>query len=754
MEFSVSSLKSRFRAWVASWTHNRDHLLALLVLIGGLGLFPMRLVIGHIYAKVVPPTLIIAALAYLGATRWLPRFTSVVSSSSSSATSDPPIPTLPGWASRVLPIGVCWVLVATLALTLYSATTPTSTLTTATSIETLVGLDIGRGLGIYVFTSIAGSLVLAQIAFVRDRDFAPRFLLAQLLAVCVVLRGSAFILTPSYIGIDVFTHAAQYATVLVDTGSLQTALGGSKYISAPFYYLLVAATALTSGLGIQWAVYLSVSLGMLLTPVLVYCGARRLPGVGSRWALFGAALFGLMDYITYWTLHAIPSSLALVFALGILVLLVHVLTSSGTSHRGVTLSIALLCLGVVATDQVTAFILVILFGTAVGIQLLFYAGRRLSPSVSRVRSRSQARSSTGSLILSSASTRRGHDLRLSDMASYAAFAAGLTLFVWAFTPYYGATFTESVLRTLSDAITASTGTGSGGLFATFSSSASAASGSGGPPSLGARIMTYASQLGFVLLLGASVIGTCGILRRRPRSLPDQANATLIGIVTIIGVFAFVPALVGIGTFLSGRWYAILYAGMGLLVASGFAQVWGQRDKSGSGSGPGSKSDSRSVSYRPLVACLLVIICLHPIAGAVSVDATFDAPVRDDATPRYAFTGPEGDAAETLMTITNSSEDQPVYTDRLFGMRLTRPDPGSNNYFTAVVNDSGVPADHDRMIYRDYQATGGPSFTNPETGETRVQQLASNVSDGRSVCDANQSLAYNNGFVTYCIQSEG
>lgn len=784
----LSSRLSQIRRWAASWTHHRDHLLALVVVLTSVSLLPLRLMIGHIYARTFPPTLIIAAVAYLCATRWLPARTEPDPDSATRQEYGPP--TLSAWASRVAPILVCWLLVATLAVTLYSATTP------GTLPEGLVSFDIGRGLGIYLLTAAAGSLVLAQIAYVRERDFAPRFLLAQLLAVCGILRFSAFILTPSYIGVDIFTHAMNYAAVMLDTGSLQAGLGGSKYIAAPLYHLLVVATALLGNVGLQWAVYLSVGVAMLCAPVFVYCGARRLPGVGARWALFGAALFGLMDYVTYWTVHAIPSSLALVFSLGILVLVIRVLTTPHpftvtTLHSGISVCIGLLCLGIVLTDQVTSFIILVMFGTGVGVQLVLYIGRWLSDGLASSSSAVPVPSIFASLLGSAGAGNHSsgmstdttadvdtQPLMLADMTTYAVFMLGLTLFVWGMTPYHGTTFTESVIRVLTDTIAASTGDGQLFAEALSRNGTTSASGAGGNSRpIEATLMLYGSQLGVLLLLGASVIGTCAIVRRRSRSVPvpNQANLTLIGIVIVIGIFAFVPAMVGIGTFLTGRWYAVLYAGMGLLVASGFAQLWNQ-DRTGAdareadrqaatsmasdrprspngGREPNGDSDgnrSSHVQYQPLAVCILLIICVHPLAGAVSVDATLDAPVREDAQPRYAFTSPEEQAAETLIDITASSEDHPIYTDSEYAMRLTRPDPGPSVYYTAVVNDTGVSGDHDRIIYRTYQFEGAPSFVDPTTGQTRIRQLTHNTTDGaRDVCRADQSLLYDNQHVQYC-----
>lgn len=757
----LSILSSRFfqiRRWLVSWTHNRDHLLALVVFLGGLCLLPLRFVFGHIFARTVPPILILAAVAYLCAVRWLSPEIQLGAKTASkpSNSNSTSVPTLPIWAGRVAPIIVCWLLTAAFIITFYNATM----LGTRAPPSWGIQFDIGRGLGIYLLTAIAGSFVLAQIAFVDEHDFVPGFLLAQLLAVCGVLRFSTFILTPSYIGVDIFTHAMNYAAVLLETGSLQAALGGSKYIAAPFYHLVVVVTALLGNTGLQWGVYLSVGIGMLLTPVIVYCSACYLPGVGPRWALFGAALFGLMDYITYWTLHAIPSSLALVFALGVLMLIIRILTPLNefqvfTPHRGTTACIVILSLGVVLTDQVTSFILLVILGTAVGVQLVFYIRSWLLTFVLEDRNVHSARTQS---------------FRLRDMITYAVFVLGLTLFVWAFTPYYGSTFTGSVIQTLSQTVTASLG--DAGLFAhSLSGSVSggtSGTGSGGAPPIGAMLMAYISQLGFLLLLGASAIGTCAIIRRYPQSVPDQANSTLIVVTAVIGTFAFVPSLLGIGTFLTGRWYALLYAGMGLLVASGFAQLWTndliKTRKMGSQTGSITHSHSRTrvntddgnqsshVQYQPLVACLLIIVCLHPLVGAMSIDATLDAPIRDNHQPRYAFTGPEEQAAETLIDITESSANQPIYTDSEYAMRLTRPDPGPSDYYTAVIGESGAPADHDRVVYRQYQFEGAPSFVNSTTGETRVWQLSQgtiNEKGLRSICLSDQQILYNNQYVKYC-----
>jgi hypothetical protein len=240
-------------------------------------------------------------------------------------------------------------------------------------------------------------------------------------------------------------------------------------------------------------------------------------------------------------------------------------------------------------------------------------------------------------------------------------------------------------------------------------------------------MLYVSRVGFLILLAGSAIGTFATIRQRPR--PTQLELTIIAAVAVLGVFALVPPLVGIDTLLPGRWFAFLYAGMALLIATGLAQLSG-----------------RNANRRVLLACLIVTICVFPLAGVVSTVATPDAPVLDEEQPALTFTHTEETAADTLREITTSDESTPIYTDSVYTMGLTRPDPGDDRYYTAVVDDDGEAEPHERTIEREYQSTGAPEFVDPdsEDGEERVEQIDRGV-----LCSAEHSIAYDNGDVRYC-----
>jgi hypothetical protein len=390
----------------------------------------------------MPAAVAIGALAYLGAVRWDRDDTTDIAESHAP-------PSLPIWIGRLFPSLVCWLLLGALVLGFAAGT---------------------RTLPFYGLTALAGSFLLCQIAFVRGQDFSPALLLGQLLAICAVLRLSGVLLTPSYIGVDVFTHMPNYAAQIASTGSLATGLDGSKYIAAPLYHLVVVATALLADLPIRAALIASVGVGLIGILPAIYCAALYLPAVGRRWALFGTALFALMDYITHWTLHLIPSSLGLVFLLALLVCLVRLLaseagrptrrtirprsarrsqTAGGPGPTAATLAcIVLLSIAVVLTDQVSTVILLAVLMAGVCVQLGLALRQVLSGGHADVQTKSRSQSGMAGTS------------PITDLTGVTAFVFGITIFVWAFTPHYGVSFTEAMLIILSDS--AGIGSGAGG----------------------------------------------------------------------------------------------------------------------------------------------------------------------------------------------------------------------------------------------------------------------------------------------------
>jgi hypothetical protein len=166
----------------------------------------------------------------------------------------------------------------------------------------------------YVLTGAIGAVILGQILVVDDADLIPGLVLGQILVASVVIRMSILFVTPGFIGVDSWTHVPVFIDGIVETGSL-SAIADSKYITAPFYHTIGAIATLIFD-SARTGVYLSVGLLVPLSALFVYATSKRF--VPVRWALLATALYAFSDHFIKWAIQVIPTSLGLVFFLGVL----------------------------------------------------------------------------------------------------------------------------------------------------------------------------------------------------------------------------------------------------------------------------------------------------------------------------------------------------------------------------------------------------------------------------------------------------
>ena len=303
--------------------------------VGVLGL-PLRVVVTHLYADVLPPALILACLLYLLATR--------------RTHPDTGLPTLPTVVLRLLPAAVFLTLAAVVVLTTYYGR------------RTVLVLLLSGGVG---------TLILIQVLFAGREDLRPVAVLVQLLALAAVVRLAALTTTAGVIGVDTWTHV-ELARAVHDAGTLDAMLEfpsrAQKYYTAPLYHLLVVTTSILARVPIRVALYLSLGVAMVFVPLVIYATARLF--IGPRWALAAAALYAISDQAVRWSLVLIPNSLSLVGFLVGLYLLVRIMMSRAPRD------VVLLSVVVGATPlihQVGAFVTFVVLASAVAVQLLLAA---------------------------------------------------------------------------------------------------------------------------------------------------------------------------------------------------------------------------------------------------------------------------------------------------------------------------------------------------------------------------------------------
>ncbi|WP_255194932.1 hypothetical protein [Halorarius litoreus] len=545
----------------------------------------------------------------------------------------------------------------------------------------------GRTQEFYVLASLLGTLVLGQLLFTRDRDLHVGIVLGQVFVLAAVVRWAAVFTTPGYIGIDAWIHMAQFTRGVLEAHSI-AGMGQTKYLMAPLYHLLVVVTSLFTGLGLRWSLFLSLGLAMPVGIVLVYTGAKYL--VEPRWALFAAALFALAGSVIRWGIHLIPTSLGLLFFLAILALVLRLFRVSTRTRDG--LVVVTLFLAMVLTHQVSSFILTV-FLLACGVtQYVLKTGIMNPPD-------------------GSAHALGASDVEPIEFGGYVVFNLGFLTLTWSLTPYYGRPFLETAFIFLYESI--------GGGIGEVTGAANSGGGAAASPTLAQFVVANFDVLGFLLFLFGTTIGCLYALRR---GRTNQAVLSLVVAVVVMTGFTLGPPLAGIGTFLSGRWFAFLYAVMAILTAVGFSYL------------------RRGLSPALLLVFLLVFLYVFPMAMIASPKGTVDQPVLETERPRYSFTEEELAAMRTIGTTTTPGETGRVYTDFPYTAVYNRVH--GERYRAATVPPDG-PAQEDELLYREYQTTGAPLFPDGEGGQ-RIYR----VHEDR-MCPSSYDTVYANGDVTYC-----
>lgn len=523
----------------------------------------------------------------------------------------------------------------------------------------------GRGLAFYVLAGALGSVLLVQLWLAEE--IRPGWTLAGVVVLAGTVRLSALATTPGYIGLDIWSHLPSFAAGITAEGSLD-AIAGDKYAVAPLYHLSVVATALLADVGLRTALVLSIGLGMLIVPLLVYLIARLV--LDPRWALFAATTYALADHAILWGIYLVPTSLGLLFFLGVLYALLSI-SRRGYTPGNTALFFAFL-LAVVFTHQVSSFIAAAVVGAAVLAQLVL--------SVPRL-----------------------YPARPVNLIWVFLGCVGIVVGLWAVTPYSGTdgSFVDTALAFLREAHQTTDG------IAIEYGVPEADYGMRPPESAFALV----EGAGALLLAVAAGLGAIHVLARRRA---DQPALALVFGAGVMGTFLLVPALLGIRTFLPGRWFAFLFVPLAVLGAAGLARL-----------------DTRAPALA--AACVLVFALAFPLTMAVSAPATVENPVVDDR-PQFAFSEPELDAMGTI----GEGATEPVHTDYLYAEAFDRTETQPAQ--SATLSD-GAP-EGDPYVYREYQSSGSPLFGEDHDSLVieRVDEDAACVGDHRS---------YDNGHVVRC-----
>ncbi|MDJ1431842.1 hypothetical protein [Halostagnicola sp. A-GB9-2] len=640
-----------------------DTVAAIIGLLIALALLPLQLFVSQIYLETVPIILGLACVLYLVSLYQQDDVNELLALPSSVAMALPSI-VLVGLSSLVF-------------LTVFQGE---------------------RTVLFFALSSLIGTLILCQIVFTDSRDFHRGIVLTQIVLFALVFRFTALYATPGYIGIDIWTHM-EFVEAIYDAEMLG-AISHDKHYGSPLYHLLVVASSLVYDVSLRTALYLSMGILMPFSVLLIYATANLL--VSDRWATLAAALFAFASHVTMWGLHLIPTSLGLVFFLGMLYALIRVMRVEYTI-RDFSLLI-LFGIAIILTHQVSTFIMLVLLLAAFVAQVIFVIGplglTRLDTSVFRAK-------------------------KPVNLFGLVVFNFGLTIFIWSLTPYGENSFLATVLLFFTETLEESAGL----LNIASGSSDGGADGAEQTSTLLEQAVPYLDALGFLLLLGVTFAGCLYVVHRRRA---EQSVFTLLLAAAIMLVFVLVLPMFGIRNFIPTRWFAFLFAPMAILGAIGL------------------RSFRQNLSPEIVVCVLLVFTLVYPGAMIVAVQSNAENPVFSDQHERLAYDEAELAAVEAIGEHTGSPSgneilpEQQLHTDHPYHTVISRTGayPSSRD---ATIPDDGA-ADHDYTVYRSAQSTDATYFEDLD-GEQRTKSISQ-----EQLCRPDQGAVYTNGEVTFCTAS--
>ncbi|WP_252700045.1 hypothetical protein [Natronosalvus vescus] len=642
-----------------------DTVAAIAGLALALALLPLRLFASQIYLETVPIVLGTACGLYLLSLYHQGNVTS--------------LPTLPGSVAMTLPTVVL------------------------AGISAMIVLPVVQGertLLFFALSSLVGTLLLVQIVFTDDEVFSAGQILFQLVCFALVFRFTALYVTPGYIGIDIWTHM-ELANAIHQERSL-AAISHDKHFASPLYHLLVVTASFLFEVPLRTALYLSVGLVMPLSILLVYATTNLL--VPGRWATLAAALYAFASHVSLWGMHIIPTSLGLVFFLGLVYALIRVMRIEYTLRDFSLLLV--LSIAVILTHQVSTFIMLVLLVAAFIAQVTFMIGpfglTRLDTSVFRAK-------------------------KPVNLIGLVVFNFGLTIFVWSLTPYREQSFLATVLSFFGQTIEESAGFLN--IASQTDSDSAEQSAAAADPSLLEQAVPYTDAAGFLLLLGLTFAGCLYVVHRRRA---EQSVFTLLLAAAFMLVFVLGLPMFGIRNFIPTRWFAFLFAPMAILGAVGVRLL------------------VRDLNPAFVVACLLLVVLVYPGAMMLAVESNTENPVFSSQHERLAYDESELVAAGSIAQLTGSPDgqdirqDQRLYTDHPYQTLISRTGAYQSTMAGTVPTDG--TADHEYTLYRTTQSSESVYFQD-EDGHAQLGTI-----DRAQLCRPDQATVYTNGDVTLCTPS--
>ncbi len=557
-----------------------------------------------------------------------------------------------------------------------------------------IHLSGGRTLVSHLLTGLVGVFLLAQVLLTEDGQLNPRLVLAQTIIASLVIRFGTLFGTPGFTGVDIWTHVPDFVVSIVDIGSV-TGIAGYKYVMSPLYHLYGAVGAIIVG-SPRAGMFLSVGTVLALSILLVYSTARLL--LSARWAVLAAILFTFSSEVLQWSIHLIPTSMGLVFFLGLLYALTKLYYTPDTRWFAL---VFIFSLAVVFTHQVSTAVILLALGLAAGISVIIVF--RATEPIERGRKRIAA-----------------------GLTAIFASSTVITLVSWANTPFSGDfIFLWRMLDVLAwqveeiGFLNLASGNGGGG-------------GAGGAPSEGqtglwGELVPFIEWFGFGLLLAMTVVGAIVLLRYF--ELPEL-KLTYLALFGAMFVVVYGMSLFGLRTFMPGRWLAFMHAPMAIISAFGLYYV-------------------AQNAPRKVLLAVVIILCLgYPLTMMTAEKATLDAPAFEDEYPRFSHTESEIKAVETIAEYRPPEVDDVIGTDHPY--RTVYERYGGYEIPDMEV-ENGQSVTTATTVARDYQLEG--PATVHQHGDPVVPRQSSEFLT-ESLCTNVPNHIYTSDTVTICTTANG
>lgn len=376
--------------------------------------------------------------------------------------------------------------------------------------------SLHRPLAYFIMIAVAASVVAIQIIYCRGKSTAY-LILFEILLISLSVSASAYWVFPSIPGIDTWGHS-EYVRSFVENGGIPGVDDlpqgiGSYYLYFPIAHLNSAVIKLVGGVDYKAALFLGISLPLMLASIFVFLIARSM--TSTRVGLLAMLMFGLSTYFIGFGIQPVANSLGLALFLVITYLLLRYRGRMGVSFVFIFL---LLLAMLIVTHTVSAFIMF-------SFLLAFLIGIYIYRLLYRERSASGADAITPVLV---------------------GFFGVFMLSYWIYMAYLGdESFFDIVVGALFKEAFAEAGFGHYEL--------PYLSGTG----------QVVNILGFMLLL---FFGVLGCLIWLSRKCPGRTQIGLIAALIVILGMPLGLAAFGIEAFVPDRWFAFSYAILAVVAA--------------------------------------------------------------------------------------------------------------------------------------------------------------------------------------------